>query len=415
MLYCELTGDDSYNKTARELLKPMLHHSHWQPTKDAGMIESCEHTHWQGHFHTNFAAAWGVLEYAITANDAELKRWARNFYEYSRFFGLARIGFFPAVIGDHGNHVKALVGHSLDEFGLKEEDVDIYTSQPSESCATADAICVAVRLSDSGVGDYWEDVDQYVRNNLVEMQFTDIEQIKALHDPNEKYNLDPAVITTVDVAGRNVGAFNSISDPGAFYGYWTICCVGNCNVAMYKAWEAITRFDENSKTAAVNLLLNRVSAWLDIDSYLPYEGKVVLKNKTAERVLVRVPLWADKKAVKISVNGKSEVLKKWNGNYLLIENTAAGDVITIEFPMVTTIETYTERTYRSKFTLTMKGNTLVDISPRTKAPSRQRGMGDDGLWHPYTKFHRIYQRDHLIGESKAPLIETERFAASGII
>ena len=63
------------------------------------------------------------------------------------------------------------------------------------------------------------------------------------------------------------------------------CCSVNGANSLYYAWHGITRFDEG--VATVNLFLNRASAWMDIDSYLPYEGKVVLHNKLAR--LARVP------------------------------------------------------------------------------------------------------------------------------
>jgi hypothetical protein len=62
------------------------------------------------------------------------------------------------------------------------------------------------------------------------------------------------------------------------------CCTANCSDALYYVWESITR--RRDGVATVNLLLNRASTWLDIDSYLPYEGKVVLRNKAAQSVLV---------------------------------------------------------------------------------------------------------------------------------
>ena len=40
----------------------------------------------------------------------------------------------------------------------------------------------------------------------------------------------------------------------------------------------------------VNLLMNRASPWADLDSYIPYEGKAVLKiKKPMKSVLVRIP------------------------------------------------------------------------------------------------------------------------------
>ena len=41
----------------------------------------------------------------------------------------------------------------------------------------------------------------------------------------------------------------------------------------------------------MNLLLNRASPWVDIDSSLPYEGLVRIRNKVADTVAVRVPGW----------------------------------------------------------------------------------------------------------------------------
>ena len=128
----------------------------------------------------------------------------------------------------------------------------------------------------------------------------------------------------------------------------------------------------------MNLLLNRASPWLDVDSYLLYEGKVELRNKTASTVNVRVPLWADKAAVRCQVNGR-EKNTHWVGNYLAISGVAGGDVITVEFPMGETRETYTLPSHPDRYTLSMKGNTLVDIEPRPDKPIHVKHGSDDGV------------------------------------
>ena len=179
--------------------------------------------------------------------------------------------------------------------------------------------------------------------------------------------------------------------------------------------------------AQVNLLLNRASPWLDIDSYLPYQGKVVIKNKTAREVRVRVPLWVDKRAIETKVND-AHVSPVWLGNYLVLEGLAAQDTVTIEFPAVETTEQYvngwegvkwsehTEWTdpaiegrlwydkehYQPPEELTLytchfKGNTLVDISPR-----------EEGAGYP------IYLRDHY-KQVQAPLKKVTRYVSPGII
>ena len=51
-----------------------------------------------------------------------------------------------------------------------------------------------------------------------------------------------------------------------------MCCTGNAGRTLYWIWDSILiRKDDRVK---VNLLLNRASPWLDVDSYLPYQGKV---------------------------------------------------------------------------------------------------------------------------------------------
>ena len=36
---------------------------------------------------------------------------------------------------------------------------------------------LAVELSQDGIGDYWDDVDRYARDELAELQLTDKEQL----------------------------------------------------------------------------------------------------------------------------------------------------------------------------------------------------------------------------------------------
>ena len=84
--------------------------------------------------------------------------------------------------------------------------------------------------------------------------------------------------------------------------------------------------------AQINLLLNRAAPWLDIDSYLPYEGKVVIKNKKAKDVSAWIPLWVNREALQCRVGGR-RVPRVWVGNYLLVDNLSPRDQITLTFPV----------------------------------------------------------------------------------
>lgn len=163
----------------------------------------------------------------------------------------------------------------------------------------------------------------------------------------------------------------------------------------------------------VNLLLNRASPWMDIDSYLPYEGKVALRNKTARSASVRIPRWVNRAKVRCRVGGE-ERPNVWLNNYLLPRDLSPVDTVTIEFPMVETVERYTEKVYETEFTLQMKGNTVVDISPRRDRPYRIADVMDDGGRFPVNTGYPIYRRDHYKA-SRAPMKTVERYVAPKVI
>src|SRR6185295_14186081 len=115
----------------------------------------------------------------------------------------------------------------------------------------------------------------------------------------------------------------------------TICCCGNATHALFYAWDAIVQCHHGN--AQINLLLNRASPWLDVDSYLPYEGKVIIHNKSARRLLVRIPGFVDPKKVRSTINQRpgSPFLV---GRYLVFQKVPEHSEVAIEFPLADTTE-----------------------------------------------------------------------------
>jgi len=123
----------------------------------------------------------------------------------------------------------------------------------------------------------------------------------------------------------------------------------------------------------VNLLLNRASPWLDVDSHLPYEGKVVLRNKLAREIWVRIPLWVDTSQVMCHVGGKT-ARPNWFGRYARFDRLDAGKAVTMEFPIEEKTEIWTTPPNTTPvlrelpaagtiFTMKFRGNTLVELTP----------------------------------------------------
>jgi hypothetical protein len=168
------------------------------------------------------------------------------------------------------------------------------------------------------------------------------------------------------------------------------CCTGNAARTLYYIWDAIVT--AKGTDIRINLLLNRASPWLDVESHLPYEGKVVIKNKTVKTLSVRIPEGTPHGQVACDVNGKKQETT-WSGDYVGVPGLKRGDVITIEFPMAETrlFKVIGDVPYR----LTLKGNTVVDIDP-------------PGQIYP------LYQRDRYKAD-KAPARKVTRFVSEETI
>ena len=112
----------------------------------------------------------------------------------------------------------------------------------------------------------------------------------------------------------------------------------------------------------------------------------MIKNKQAEKLLLRVPRWVKKKDVRCEVDG-TLVPIDWVGNYVLLTGLDAKAQIVLEFPMMETTETcrlawrqddfWMESTRPPaswegvapvEYTLQFRGNTLIDIKPRDRRP-----------------------------------------------
>ena len=342
-----------------------------KPLPGAAGVAHSEMGHWYSHFHARAVALRGLLEYGMTAGNQRVLEFVRRAYEYSWTLGIPRMGWVNC--------------HPA-------------TANLCEGCALGDMVAMGIRLSDAGMGDYWDDVDAVARNHLVEQQFTDAERLEkvsaaAQECDRKKEAPHEGQVDTRDVIKRSLGNFAGASAPDSIPNPWVMqCCTGNGTQGLYYAWEGIVR--QSGDSAQVNLLLNRPAEGLDVDSYLPYEGKVVIHNKKMERVSIRIPSWVLRKEIRSRISGK-EGRGVWVGNYLMFDGLRPGDQVELNFPVPQTTARYTANSRTEKeqtYTCTFRGSTLVDISPRDDSPTS----------------YPLYLRDHL-KRDKAPLKKMARF------
>ena len=332
-----LTGNPQALALAAQLVRFYTRPKFWADAdREYPKVVGPERAHWQGHFHGYVNTLRAILEYAVAANDARLKGFVRDGYEWARQRGLARIGY----VGD------------------------------AQGCGCGRLIGLAVKLTDAGVGDYWEDVDQYIRNQGTEMQIVpeDADYLRRLSEgkpppPKERSPSMPGR-SAERVLERIVGGFAGKPNKEVVW----LCCSPHGSMGLFYAWDGALRHQQG--TVRINLLLNRASPWMDVDSWLPYEGKVVLRKKSAREAFVRIPAWADRKTVACAL-GDRAIEPSWLGSYVRFRDLRPGDRITLRFPITETTEEWTipklrdsqpgpeRQVHRCRF----RGNTLVEISP----------------------------------------------------
>jgi hypothetical protein len=296
-----------------------------------------------------------------------MKHFARDGYEFSRSLGIAPLGWCEEYAGKHSH----------------------------ETCCLADMVSLAIQLSAAGVGDYWDDVDGYVRNHLTEGQFIDLEKMKRLNShltPDQEKLLE-----------RTVGSYCGWGSPVALSTVLQNCCMANGSQALYSAWESIVQYQD--ATATVNLLLNRRSPWLDVESYLPYQGKVVLRNKQARRILVRIPGWVDRQRLDCRVDRESTG-SRFLGNYLLVDQVGSSAVVTLAFPVREEVRSFAVDDYGDrgrepkplmtyKYRVTFKAGTAMTVTSLEGDQSKTYGGGKRDVSAVYPAYQ---DRGYLSGD-----------------
>ena len=362
-----LTGNKESLEMAKKICKFIMKPGMWEDTSDEG-YPGHQQGIWSGHFHNGTQGLMALLDFAMATNDEHLKQVVRQGYDNAVRMGVVRIGFFPAWSKPWlYNRPRSL-------------------TEITEPCGVADMVCLGVMMSDAGLGDYWDDVDSIGRNLFIAQQLSNLEKFRkvsgALEGSEDDSKLKKFLGGFANGSPCSLGA-NDL--PG--------CCTANGAQGIYYAWHGITRFTDG--VATVNLFLNRASPWMDVDSYIPYEGKVVLHNKKAHSAMVRIPSWVERDKVTYFINEETADPADV-GNYVLFQNLKPGDTLRLEFPIHESTSQYT--IHEKLYTIHFKGNTVIDITPDETA---------DNLYK-YFPLNQ-YKAD------KAPMRKITRFAAEEAI
>lgn len=304
-----------------------------------------------GHFHTRIGTLDAIARLGKFTGDAAMIAWVKKSYDWALKIGTT-FGWTP---GD-----------------MHEQAYE------HETCSLVDLIATGITLAQSGYVEYWGVVERFIRNHLTESQLLDLDWVQQTDDRSNDVH---AYLTHYKVADRTRGSFAGYSAPNDFVcdviegrGHTNdlqICCLGSGTRGLFMGWS--NTVTENNGTVSVNFLLNRGSKWLDVHSYLPHEGKLVLNVKEdIERLLVRIPEWAGFTKIKyvrerngnvVEGHGKEE--SRWVKRcFLLLDEAYAGETITITFPL--SFHTTVETAVGQQFITEWRGDDVINITPQGK-------------------------------------------------
>ena len=222
-----------------------------------------------------------------------------------------------------------------------------------ETCCIRDMIMCARELIFAGFDEYWDDINHFARNQLVENQLTYtgfIEFDNSLPDGNG--------ISYHDMAARCMGGFTGGSEPNSMsltrFRSIAGCCVGTAPVALNAVVKSAIYPDGD--TLVCNIPFDYETNELIMRSYIPDEGKIELEAKTNCKAGFRI--YACYKDAVLYKNGeKIEFTDK-----IASAELKEGDTLTLEFNIETVA--VKERVADRDYTVFYRGPDVVDITPR---------------------------------------------------
>ncbi len=327
MKYFALTQDDAALQFVREYLKYFL--------DQACVVD--ENGNYSGHLHSQgiVPTMVGAAMLAEVTCDADLMAHCDRFLRFT-LAHCSSFGWVPDGIG----------------------------WPTCETCAIADVIHLATRLSRMGQGDYWYDIERIARNQLLENQFRDPFGVLDGRQP------EPGLAEMI------TGSFASWAHPNDLLGGPDIeaCCTGGGVRGIYYVLQNVVHRAVDG-CLSVNMLFSVDTAAARIESALPYRGEVKVTLKQRSSLRLRQPEGVAKEDVQLFVNG-NPVVPVPLGSAFVVENLSAGDIIEMQFP--TPVCVRTEQVAGKEYVVSWKGNSVVSLEPRGgKYPTYQRATWID--------------------------------------
>ena len=285
-----------------------------------------------GHVHSAAWFAYGLLRlYRVTKDNRYLEK-GKGIYDYIRSIS-SSFGWVPEYAQWHP---------------MAEEHC--------ETCCVRDMILCARELAALGFDDYWNDVNLFARNQLVENQIRYTGYVTV-----DNTRPDANGITYHDIDKRMLGGFTGGSEPNAIslqrFRSVAGCCVGTAPSALRCAWDSAITQEEGG--FVVNIPCDKETESLVLRSDLPDTGSLTLTAKRDCTAGFRLYGWMQPN-LRFLLNGKPAKLSDAHGVAFAALNT--GDRLELRFDLQTQEKHETVR--GTDFTVVWRGCDVVGLLPK---------------------------------------------------
>lgn len=284
---------------------------------------------WEGHLHSWLEAVAGCVRtarHSSTLDRAKVGERARAFYDWVQRSNGTSFGWI-ATFPTHGS---------------------------SETCAIASAIRLALELSADGHPEYLDDVERFVRNQVIEAQFRDL---SAYADGTNRAS--PLLLGCFDSQSLPNGHLGTRGedDPGTVEG----CCLNGGTRALALAWDAIAVANEKGLT--VQLGLNYSGPGGQVIGYQPFEGRVDVIPQAPGSVRVRLPRWVESNKASVLLD-QQPAQATWEKGFVALPFVRAGQRVSVRYPLREFEEDVVAG--GQKYHVRWKGDTVVQVEPPGK-------------------------------------------------
>ncbi len=285
-----------------------------------------------GHVHSAAWFAYGLLRlYRVTKDNRYLEK-GKGIYDYIRSIS-SSFGWVPEYAQWHP---------------MAEEHC--------ETCCVRDMILCARELAALGFDDYWNDVNLFSRNQLMENQIRYTGYVTV-----DNTRPDANGITYRDIDKRMRGGFTGGSEPNAIslqrFRSVAGCCVGTAPSAIRCVWDSAITQEEGG--FVVNIPCDKETDAFVLRSDLPDTGSLTLTAKRDCMAGFRLYGWMQPN-LRFLLNGKPAKLSDAHGVAFAALN--AGDRLELRFDLQT--EEKHETVRGTDFTVVWRGCDVVDLLPR---------------------------------------------------